>query len=137
MKVIIAGTKHHTDPRWIEQSVQWSGFDVSEVLVSKQRGLNTAAVNWAKERGIPCKVFEADWDKHGVAAGRLVSAEMASQADAAIGILCGRSPEVHSVLTAARAKCLLTYARHVPVPSWSFEKFEALGLPPEKDKILI
>lgn len=86
MKVIIAGSRHMPFSMYplIQQAVDKSGFDITEVVCGMARGADMFGAKWAYENKIPVKKFPADWDKHRKAAGYIRNAEMAQYADAAI-----------------------------------------------------
>lgn len=54
-------------------------------------GVDKAAEDWAKARGVPCKVFPADWEQFGERAGIKRNAEIMENADSAIIFWCGES----------------------------------------------
>lgn len=86
MKVIIAGSRHMPFSMFplIQQAVDKSGFNVTEVVCGMAKGADQLGGKWAYQNGIPVKKFPADWDKHGKAAGPIRNAEMGQYADAAI-----------------------------------------------------
>jgi hypothetical protein len=86
MKVIIAGSRHMPFSAYplIQQAVDKSGFNITEVVCGMARGADMFGAKWAYENKIPVKKFPADWDKHRKAAGYIRNAEMAQYADAAI-----------------------------------------------------
>lgn len=43
-------------------------------------GADTLAGEWAKDRGIPCRVYPADWKSHGKAAGPKRNQQMLDEA---------------------------------------------------------
>lgn len=81
MKLIVAGGR---DWRDVEAS-RLALYDIyvtlegaiEEVVVGGARGADAIGEAWARERKIPVKVFAADWDKHGRAAGPIRNREMA------------------------------------------------------------
>jgi len=48
----------------------------SAVVVGGATGADALAERWARESGVPCRVFRADWQKHGKAAGPIRNSEM-------------------------------------------------------------
>jgi hypothetical protein len=86
MRTIIAGSRTITDPKVIEEAVAASGFTITEVICGGASGVDTLGKDWAVLRGIPVKMFPADWKKHGKAAGPIRNAEMAAYAEQAICI---------------------------------------------------
>jgi|SRR6185295_4361602 len=86
MRTIIAGSRTITDPKVIEEAVAASGFIITEVVCGGAAGVDTLGKDWAVLRGIPVKMFPADWEAHGKAAGPIRNAEMAAYAEQAICI---------------------------------------------------
>lgn len=93
MKVIIAGSRHMPFSMYplIQQAVDKSGFNITEVVCGMARGADMFGAKWAYENKIPVKKFPANWDEHGKAAGYIRNAEMAQYADAAIIFIWGGS----------------------------------------------
>lgn len=54
------------------------------IIEGGQRGIDTFARNWAKLKHIHKGTFEADWDRHGKAAGPIRNRQMAKVADAVL-----------------------------------------------------
>lgn len=78
MRVLICGGREFQDVTWL-----WSVMDelhaktpISEVIAGGAPGADTLGAEWAQERGIPCRVFMADWDAHGRAAGPIRNQRM-------------------------------------------------------------
>jgi len=86
MRTIIAGSRTITDPKVVEEAVAASGFTITEVVCGGAAGVDTLGKNWAVDRGIPVKMFPADWETHGKAAGPIRNSEMATYAEQAICI---------------------------------------------------
>lgn len=86
MRTIIAGSRTITDPKVIEEAIAASGFTITEVVCGGAAGVDTLGKDWAVLRGIPVKMFPADWDTYGKAAGPIRNAQMADYADQAICI---------------------------------------------------
>lgn len=86
MRTIIAGSRTITDSKVIEEAVKASGFIITEVVCGGAAGVDSLGKDWAVLRGIPVKMFPADWATHGKAAGPIRNEEMAAYADQAICI---------------------------------------------------
>lgn len=91
MKVVIAGSRDIVDRLGLVKAIKQSGFDITEVVSGKARGVDTMGETWAVANDIPIKQFPADWSKHGNAAGPIRNSMMAEYADAAIIIWDGKS----------------------------------------------
>lgn len=96
MKVIIAGSrdapKHVLDclAFVIDQLIN-KRWEIDEIVSGGCAGPDMAGEDWAIVYGVPVKRFDADWKKHGKAAGPIRNREMADYADAAVVIWDGKS----------------------------------------------
>jgi len=113
MKVIIAGSRTITDQKIVDHAVFNSGLRISEVVCGGARGVDKLGKRWA--RGYtPVKMFLADWDTHGKAAGHIRNAQMASYADALILVWDGESRGSADMLQKAKALDLPVYEAIIP-----------------------
>jgi hypothetical protein len=67
MKVAIVGDRQVTDYNIIVKAIQQSGFDITEVVSGGARGVDSLAVRWAQDNGLPYVEFKADWNNIKVA----------------------------------------------------------------------
>jgi hypothetical protein len=95
MKVIIAGSRN-IPPEVCDELVAMGtriaamrGWEITEVVWGKARGVDAAGQRWAEQNGIPYKPFAADWKEQPKVAGFMRNAEMARYADALIAITIG------------------------------------------------
>lgn len=89
MKLIIAGSRHLRNPEAIEYAVRSMGirpWDIEEIVSGHCWGTDLLGELWARKRGIPIKVFPADWLTHGRKAGPLRNEKMARYANALLAI---------------------------------------------------
>lgn len=95
MKTIIAGSRWITDAAMVYRAIDLSGFNITEVVSGRQRGVDTIGEMWAAYWGIPVKPFPAIWrDKDGnrdMGAGLKRNSAMARYAEALIAVWDGRS----------------------------------------------
>lgn len=95
MKLIIAGGR---DLYSMESLIYWflynSGGDLepTEIVSGGASGIDESGEAFAKTNEYPVKVFEADWETHGRAAGPIRNKQMAEYADALLLIWNGESP---------------------------------------------
>lgn len=91
MKTIIAGSRGIEDFDVVAEAVRLSGFAIREVVSGGARGVDRLGELWAARAELPCKVFPADWNKHGRAAGPIRNREMANYADSLVAVWDGKS----------------------------------------------
>ena len=65
--------------------------DLTEIVSGGALGVDFAAESYAVDTGTDFKLFEADWDKHGRAAGPIRNKQMAEYAHALLLIWDGKS----------------------------------------------
>lgn len=84
--VIIAGGRNFVPTNdhctWLIEQLR--SFSASEIISGGCSGADSFGECAAKYLSIPCRVFRADWNKHGKAAGPIRNEEMAKNADACI-----------------------------------------------------
>lgn len=116
MKCIIAGSRTITDYQLIEQAVNESGFDITEVVSGGAKGIDALGTRWASKAGIPYVLLAASWLEHGKAAGPIRNQEMANYVGpdgALILIWDGKSKGSADMLKKARMKGLAVYEKVV------------------------
>jgi len=91
MKTIIAGSRTITDFDLVRAAIKKSGFNITEVVSGGCKGPDLLGERWAKQNHIPIKRFNANWQKHGNAAGPIRNIEMSCYALALIAVWDGKS----------------------------------------------
>lgn len=91
MKVIVAGSRSIESLGVVKKAIEDSGFEITEIVSGRAKGVDRLGEHYALVKSIPTKLFPADWDKHGKAAGPMRNREMADYADAAVIIWDGVS----------------------------------------------
>jgi len=91
MKVIIAGSRSIIKLFLIQDAVEKSQFNITEVVSGCAIGVDSLGEYYAKINNIPIKQFPAPWDHYGKAAGAIRNVRMADYADAAIIVWDGVS----------------------------------------------
>ena len=80
VKTIIAGGRNYEltseDKAWLDT------LPITEVVCGGATGADDGGRIWAKSKGLPVKMFPADWNKHGKAAGPIRNQLMAEYAEA-------------------------------------------------------
>jgi hypothetical protein len=109
MKVIIAGSRGINDYAKVRDAVQRSGFPINRVLSGMAKGVDTLAVRYATENGLPCDRFPAEWSKWGRSAGYRRNVQMAQNADALIAVWDGQSPGTKHMIDVAKARGLRVF----------------------------
>lgn len=109
MRVIIAGGRNITDPQSVIDAVVASGFEVTEVVSGGAPGVDANGEAWARARGLPVRVFPADWDAHGNAAGPIRNRQMADYAEALIAIHDGESRGTADMIRSAETAGLKVF----------------------------
>jgi hypothetical protein len=96
VKTIIAGSRSITGNK--EKSIIFDALDIyfnkglpTEVVSGCARGVDTIGAEWAIKNGVPVKKFQANWEKHGRAAGPIRNQEMANYSEQALIFWDGKS----------------------------------------------
>jgi hypothetical protein len=105
MIAIIAGSRtaehHHVVAAMLECPFT---REITEVVCGCANGADTHGATWADFRGIPTKLFVADWESYGASAGPIRNDEMARYAEpdgALILVWDGKSRGSANMLRAA------------------------------------
>lgn len=106
MKVIVAGGREFTNYALVEEAIKISGFEISQIVSGKAKGVDTLGEVWALANNVPVEAFPADWSQHGRAAGPIRNKQMAEYADALIAIWDGESKGTANMIQQARNKKL-------------------------------
>lgn len=88
-RVIIAGSRQFNDYKLMLNTLDELGvhlintIDPVEIISGHATGADTLGEKFAKAYGYPLKIFPADWNKYGKAAGPIRNEEMAKYASEA------------------------------------------------------
>jgi len=93
MKLVIFGSRNVEDMRAVESAMEACGMasKVTEIVSGGARGVDRLGEQYARQRGIPCKVFPAPWGKYGKRAGPIRNVNMANYADYGVAVWNGES----------------------------------------------
>lgn len=91
MKIIIAGGRDIDNWEIVAKAIKESNFDIIEVVSGGARGVDRLGEGFAKLAKLSLKVFSADWNKQGKAAGFIRNRQMAEYADGLIAVWDGKS----------------------------------------------
>lgn len=120
MKIVIAGGRTFTDWEYFMgyMSVlpRWIGEDDFEVVSGGATGVDNMGEEFARLFGLKLKVFPADWEAHGRAAGPIRNEQMAQYADGVIAFWDGRSRGTKNMIDTARKFNKWTYVVRTDVP---------------------
>ncbi len=102
MKILVTGSRDWANRKAIFTVLQ--GYGATSVAHGGARGADTLAGLAAQELGIPCRVYPADWNKHGRAAGIIRNTEMLEQEkpDLVVAFWDGTSRGTKHMIDAAR-----------------------------------
>ena len=105
MKVIIAGSRSISDHKKVSRAIKLAmsaGIKFDEVVTGGAKGVDTVAHRLAEAVDVPTSVFNADWGKHGKAAGPIRNRRMADYADALVAVWDGESRGTRDMIRQAR-----------------------------------
>src|SRR5690349_21629690 len=102
MKTIIAGSRTLRAYPLLCWAIDSSRFEITEVFTGCASGVDQLAIRWAREHGVPYRLFPADWLKWGTPAGPVRNIQMANQADAVVAIWDGYSRGTRHMIRTTR-----------------------------------
>lgn len=106
MKVIVCGSRYISPWLWTQRvKHELVKIKATEVVSGCQRGGDQAGEIAAKQLGLTVKLFPADWDRYGYAAGPIRNRQMAKYADACIALPGGNG--TNDMIEQARANKLI------------------------------
>lgn len=109
MKVIVAGSRTISDCAVVSKAIAASGFEITEIVSGGARGVDLLGERYAREHGIPTKVFIAKWNDYGKAAGGMRNRDMAEYAEALIAVWDGKSRGTQDMIDKAYRRDLKVY----------------------------
>jgi hypothetical protein len=94
MRVVVFGSREARDRQsvWvaldaIREAFRGQGDDITQVIDGKAPGIDSLAHQWALARGIAHLRFEAEWGRHGDAAGPIRNQQMIDEGQPHIAIM--------------------------------------------------
>lgn len=109
MKTIIAGGRNITNYSLVLSAIEESEFEITEVVSGMAPGVDTLAIDYAKDNHLPLREFHADWNQYKRAAGPIRNRNMAEYADALIAIWDGESRGTKNMIEEATKRKLKVY----------------------------
>ncbi|MDE1874438.1 MAG: DUF2493 domain-containing protein [Candidatus Micrarchaeota archaeon] len=80
--ILVCGGRDYSDVNRVYRVLdefydQYQAIGISlRIVAGGATGADTIAENWARDRGVPCKVYPANWALHKKAAGPIRNAQM-------------------------------------------------------------
>jgi len=102
LKYAFVGSRDWHDAATVRRFIDALAPDAT-VISGGARGVDTIAVEYARERGLHTEVFEADWQAHGRSAGPLRNAEIVAAADVVVAFWDGKSAGTRDTIQRALA----------------------------------
>lgn len=90
MKVVMVGSRNWSDASVIKDYILSLPKD-TVVISGGAKGVDSYAEQYAKEAGLRCEIYPADWDTYGKSAGMLRNTEMIIKADKVVAFWDGES----------------------------------------------
>ena len=109
MKTIIAGGRDITDYSLVLSAIEESGFVPTEIVSGMAPGVDTLAVQYAKEKELPLQQFWAEWGFYGRSAGPIRNRQMANYGEALIAIWDGKSRGTKNMIEEATKRGLQVF----------------------------
>lgn len=109
MRILITGSRNHTDVQLIENAIQTHTLDqqredITIVSGGCPTGADRIAEEYARRQGFPLEIHHAAWAKHGRAAGPIRNQEMVNAgADVVLAFPFGESRGTWGCIRAAQA----------------------------------
>lgn len=113
LTVIIAGGRDIHDYELLKEAIEECQFPIATVVSGGAKGVDALGEKYAEEMNLNLKIFNADWESHGRAAGPIRNRKMAENADALIAIWDGKSRGTKNMIETATKKGLLVYVKRV------------------------
>jgi hypothetical protein len=103
-RCIVAGSRTFDDYEHLEATLNLLLClkDKVQIVSGGANGADKLGERYAKENGHEFKLFPADWDKHGKAAGPIRNEEMAKNADGCVVFWDGKSKGTKNMIDVAK-----------------------------------
>lgn len=81
MRILVFGGRDYTDKEYVYSILNrcYDHNNKIEIISGMARGADKFAWQWAKDHGITCHEFPADWDRHKKAAGPIRNQQMLTE----------------------------------------------------------
>ena len=101
MNVAIVGGRDFDDYEQFKSCVDGEKIKFKSIVTGGARGVDTLAERYAKEIGVPVKIYWPDWTNYGKAAGPIRNKQIIEGADCVIAFWDEKSPGTRSSLKIA------------------------------------
>lgn len=107
-RVIVAGSRSFTNFQFLQQKLDkmLGNLDDIEIVGGGAKGTDTLGEWWAEKRGLPFKLFSADWQRLGKSAGYQRNEKMAQYATHLVAFWDGKSRGTEHMIARARSLSL-------------------------------
>jgi hypothetical protein len=111
MRTIIAGTRTFNDYELLKTKLTEFRLthDITEIVSGGAKGADLLGERYAEEYNINLKIFPANWNKHGNAAGPIRNRQMAEYADQLIVFWDGSSKGTENMIDSMVKQKKLVY----------------------------
>lgn len=109
MRYVISGSRTITDEKWVEQQLRSYIACKDCVITGGAKGVDTIAHDYAFRMFCDTKVINADWDKHGRAAGPIRNGLMLNEGDVLIALWDGKSRGTKNCIEQAMRRKIETH----------------------------
>ena len=106
VKAIVAGGRDFDDSTRLMNVLDDLFPDGAEIVSGGARGADKLGEVYAGQKGLPLKLFPADWEKNGKAAGHIRNREMGDYATHLVAFWDGKSRGTQGMLKYAEKKNL-------------------------------
>jgi hypothetical protein len=89
IRLAVVGSRTFDDYGYMKEVLEW--FDIKEIISGGAGGADKLAERYAAEKGIPIRIFKAEWDKYGRAAGYKRNVQIVEAADEVVAFWDGKS----------------------------------------------
>jgi hypothetical protein len=111
MITIIAGGRDIHDYELLLDAIEEAPFDITTVVSGGAKGVDAMGERFAEDMNLSLKIFNADWQTHGRAAGPIRNRKMAENAEALIALWDGKSRGTKNMIETATKHGLLVYVK--------------------------
>lgn len=116
MRYIVAGSREFGDSAFLYAVMDalLAGDQSPEIVSGGARGADTLGEHYAANRGIPLKVFPADWSQHGKSAGHRRNQQMAEYGHVLVAFWVNKSTGTRDMINRALDQRLRVHVFQFP-----------------------